>query len=128
MAITVNTPATVSALPNTAIPFLVSGYTTNASFCEELKAAPGENKAIYIVKLVVSAATGTDPGVCVQIGQGENDTNCETILLNYVFSTDGANPIEHIFERPIKLADNKSLTVDCTGSGFVAVTVHGAIA
>jgi len=123
MAITSTAMTTTTGpIPNGAIPWAYNAYTTQAVLCEEVVPAPGTDKALYVTLLTIDHSATSVPA---SVGSGESANNVETVIWGPIpFNLATQKPItfDHR-DMPVKLADNKSLTVDVTGN--VNIYVEG---
>ena len=118
MAITKNnlTPATKG--------FAVNASSADLSGCEELKAAPGAGVSIYIAQVEISCVAA----ITVTIGEGETGGAVTTVLWGpFNFAATSGSPVNIALNPAIKLAANKSLTIDASGAGAVQTFVQGYI-
>ena len=102
--------------------FNVCAYSADASAAEEIKAAPGAGKAIYIERmtvLVVGAITFT-------LGGGEDSSAVEIIVWNLAGTAEGVMFIFN-FLRPVKLTDAKAFVMDASGAGACVVNAEGFV-
>lgn len=118
MAITKNnlTPATKG--------FAVNASSADLSACEELRAAPGASVSIYVSQIEISCVAA----ITITIGEGETAGAVTTVLFgpfNFVATSGG--PVNIALNPAIKLAANKSLTIDASGAGAVQAFVQGYI-
>lgn len=124
MAITTNAVSVTgsfgSHIRTPATPWQINASSADASGCEEIKAAPGAGYQHCISRLII----GIGGAITVNIGSGEAANACETVLLGAIGGAAGTYQID-LRDRPIVLADNKSLTVDASGGGVVNVYVEG---
>jgi hypothetical protein len=105
--------------------FGVNASSADASGCEELKAAPGAGKSIYLTQIEVSCVAA----ITVTIGEGENAGAVTTILFGpFNFAATSGSPVNLSFrDKGIKLTANTSLTVDASGAGAVQVFAEGYV-
>ncbi len=79
-------------------------------------AAPGADKAIYLTHVTMSGRT-TDVAISLRDGDG-------TVLFGPIqMQADGGGNFSKDWEHPLKVTDNKSLTVFATNSQ--AFTIYG---
>ena len=106
--------------------FAVNATSADASGCEELKAAPGSGKSIYLTQIGVSCVAA----ITVTIGAGETGGAVTTVLLGpFNFAATSGSPVCLTFrDRGVKLTANTSLTVDASGAGAVQIFAEGYVA
>ncbi len=120
--VTVNSPDTGKTSQGGS--FIINAYSANASGCEELKAAPGTGKAIYIKRISINTVTP----ITVTIGEGETTPgSADTTVLGPLTFGTGAGNFEDYFYPELKLTDNKSLVVDTSATGDVIIIIQGYI-
>jgi len=104
--------------------FIINAYSANAAGCEQLKAAPGTGKAIYIRNLTVNAASP----ITVTIGEGETTAgSVDTVLIGPLQFGTNSDKMAWDFYPALKLTDNKSLVVDTSATGPVVIIIQGFI-
>ena len=104
--------------------FAVNGYGVNLQNTEELLAAPGEGKNIYLEQLFCTADISVATRVI--IGSDEDGGQVKNKLLILAVTGQGVrSPLP--FERPIKLPENESLTVDTTNLGPASIIAEGYV-
>lgn len=115
------TPVLVEEIPFTGkILWCITGYDTDASTAIEIKAAPGENKALYLTSIILQS-NDADANPHLQDGDA-------TVLIGPLMSSTGGQILSHTFSKPLKLTNNKSLQLKAAAAGNVFVHVEGAIA
>lgn len=117
MSIAVTTPAVDKS------GFIINGVSADASGCEELKAAPGAGKAIYITHLTINNGANA---ISHTIGEGETGGAVTTALLGPIAMAANTS-LQWNFYPAMKLTDNTSLTIDSSGAGAVCVFAEGYI-
>lgn len=124
MAITTNAVSVTgsfgSHIRTPATPWQINASSADASGCEEIQAAPGAGYHLCISRLVI----GIGGAITVNIGSGEAASTCETVLIGAIGGAAGTYVLD-FRDRPILLAENKSLTVDASGGGAINVYVEG---
>jgi hypothetical protein len=113
---------TATVLTPDTFGFAVNGFTADASACEELQAAPGAGKYIHLTHVTINSGAS----LSITLGSGEVGGNVETAILGPITYATGTT-IQWTFCPPIKLTENKSLTVDSSGAGAVLVFAQGHI-
>jgi hypothetical protein len=105
--------------------FIKNATSADASACEEIIAAPGAGKNIFIEYLVISS----DSAISVTIGAGETTGAVTTALIGPVtFAAGQTIPFPFTTRtKGLKVAANTSLTVDSSGAGAINVWVQGYI-
>ena len=104
--------------------FIVNAYSANAAGCEQMKAAPGTGKAIYLKTLFINVASP----VTVTIGEGETTPgSVDTILIGPISFSSEASLFRYDFYPALKLTDNKSLVVDSSATAPVVIVIEGFI-
>ena len=105
--------------------FSVNASSSDASGCEELKAAPGTGKSIYLTQIQISCVSA----ITVTVGMGENAGAVTTILLGpFNFTATSGSPVNLAFrDRGVKLTANTSLTIDASGAGAVQIFAEGYV-
>lgn len=115
---------TVARKSNNREYFAINGYAYNLQNTEELLAAPGVGKHIYLEQLFCTADIG--PTGRIVIGSEENNEQVRNKLLDIVITGQGVrSPL--LFEEPIQLPENESLTVDSTSLGPVSIFAEGYV-
>ena len=120
MAITVTTPDTGPGSQGGS--FIVNGVSADASGCEELKAAPGAGKSIYVKHLTINNGASA---LSHTIGEGETTPGSVDTALIGPIAMAANSSLQWDFYPPMKLTANKSLVIDASGSGAVCVFVEG---
>jgi hypothetical protein len=124
MAITTNAVSVTGPLGShirtPATPWQINASSADASGCEEIQAAPGAGYHLCISRLVI----GIGAAITVDIGAGESGSACQTVLIGAIGGAAGTYILD-FRDRPILLAENKSLTVDASDAGVVNVYVEG---
>lgn len=115
MAIT----ATVSQVSTSG--WVVNGNSSDVTGCEELKAAPGTGVNLYLKSVVINS----NAAINITIGSGVSSSSVETILVGPIYLAVNTSTPRIVFDPPIQLAANKSLTVDASGSGAITVVAEG---
>ena len=103
-------------------PFIVTGYSTDASTADEVKAAPGTGKSILIDHVIL---TSNDADAFPWL-QDEDDT----IVFGRFFTqltSGGPLVINKKFPNPIKLITNKALELAAAAAGNVSIYVEGRV-
>ncbi len=121
MAITVTTPDVGPGSQGGA--FIINGVSADASGCEELKAAPGSGKAIYINHLTINNGANA---ISITIGEGETTGAVTTALIGAIAFAANTS-LQWDFYPPMKLTDNTALTVDASGAGAICVFAEGYV-
>jgi hypothetical protein len=121
MAIVVNSPDVGPG--SQAGAFIINGVSADASGCEELKAAPGAGKSIYINRLTVN--NGAD-ALSHTIGEGETVGAVTAALIGPIAMAANSS-LQWEFYPPMKLTANTSLVLDSSGAGAVCVFAEGYI-
>lgn len=121
MAITVTTPAVGPGSQGGS--FIINGVTADASGCEELNAAPGSGKAIYIKHLTINNGANA---ISITVGEGET-TGAVTAALIGAIAFAANTSLQWDFCPAMKLTDNTALTVDASGAGAICVFVEGYV-
>lgn len=122
MSITVTSPDIGKGSQSGA--FIINGVSADASGCEELKAAPGTGKAIYITHLTINNGANA---ISHTIGEGETTPgSVDTALIGPIAMAANSN-LQWDFYPPMKLTDNTSLVIDSSGAGAVCVFAQGFI-
>jgi hypothetical protein len=98
----------------------VNGSTTDASSCEELRAAPGIGYQLVIERLFISIGGP----VAVTLGEDELAGDVASVLLGPLGGAPGTYELD-FREQPIVMTANKALTIDANGAGIVDVYVEG---
>jgi len=96
--------------------FAHSFYSTNASGCEEIKAAHA-TKPYYIEHLLIASKSD---GI-IDFGDGKDTSAVETIALE----VQGAQPWDITWKRAIALTAAKGITIDCSNTGAISGMVEG---
>lgn len=122
MAITVTTPDVGPG--SQAGAFIINGVSADASGCEELKAAPGAGKSIYINRLTVN--NGAD-ALSHTIGEGETTPGSVGTALIGPIAMAANTSLQWEFYPPMKLTANTSLVLDSSGAGSVCVFAEGYV-
>ncbi|MCE5334367.1 MAG: hypothetical protein LLG06_07225 [Desulfobacteraceae bacterium] len=121
MAIAVTTPATGPG--SYAGSFIINATSADASGCEELKAAPGTGKSIYIRHLTINSAAA----ITITIGEGETTPgSADTALLGPIAFAANQS-MQWDFYPPVKLTTNTSLVVDASAGGDICVFAQGSV-
>jgi hypothetical protein len=103
-------------------PFVVTGYSTDASTADAVKAAPGVNKSILIDAVIL---TSNDADAFPWL-QDEDDK----VIFGRFFTqltSGGPMVINKRFPNPLKLVSNKALELKAAAAGNVSVYVEGRI-
>ena len=104
--------------------FVINATNADISGTEELIAAPGVGKAIYLTKVVVICASA----ITVTIGAGETGGAVTAVLLGpSIAFTAAIVPWVTEFIPAVKMDDNTALVADASGSGAVNILVQGYI-
>ena len=106
--------------------FAVNASSSDAQGCEELVAAPGTGKSLYLTQIQVSCVSA----ISVTIGAGKNGAAVLAVLLGpFNFAATSGSPVNLAFrDRGVKLTANTSLTVDASGAGAVQIFAEGYVA
>lgn len=104
--------------------FTVVGNSSDLTGCEELLAAPGEGKSIYLASVTATTSSGLQRAVT--IGAGASAGAVETVIVGPLYLLSGS-PGRVSFPRPVQLPANKSLTVDASNAASITVVVEGFI-
>jgi hypothetical protein len=105
-------------------PFSASVYSADASAAETIEAAPGATREIVLTHLVVVCQSD----ITISIGAGEAASAVETIMVGPLpFDAAGGGPVDIHFDNPLALGANKTLTMDASAAGAVAVIAEGYI-
>ena len=101
------------------------GWATNftsadATGCEEVKAAPSAGTSLYLNGVIMS----TDGAITLTLGAGETGGAVTAALVGPITFT-ANQTIALKFDRPIKVGDATSLTVDAGGVAAVTVYAEG---
>lgn len=117
MAITTPTLAGPGLMPvSRSAPLCFNNDEDDADVAVECVAAPGAGNAIYITHITMSGRT-TDVAISLRDGDG-------TVLFGPIQMQDnGGGNFTKDWENPLKLTDNKSLTVFATNGQ--AFTLYG---
>lgn len=121
MAITVTTPDVGPG--SQAGAFIINGVSADASGCEELKAAPGAGKSIYINRLTVNNGANA---LSHTIGEGETTGAVTTALIGPIAMAANTS-IQWNFKPPMKLTAATALVIDSSGAGAVCVFAQGYV-
>ena len=104
--------------------WIINATCSDASACEELKAAPGAGLSIIIDHLTINnGAAGIQD---ITIGQGESGGNVETALIGPI-SMNTNDSIQWDFPSGMVLPANKSLTVDSGDTHNLMIFAWGRI-
>jgi len=104
-------------------PFVVTGYSTDASTADAVKAAPGADKSILIDHVILTTdVTTVDPWL-----QDEDDNVIFGRFFGTIGATGGPLVINKRFPNPLKLTSNKALELKASAAGDVSVYVEGRI-
>jgi hypothetical protein len=105
--------------------FAVNASSSDAQGCEELVAAPGTGKSLYLTQIQVSCVSA----ITVTIGAGKNGAAVLAVLLGpFNFAATSGSPVNLTFRgKGIKLTANTSLTVDTSGAGAIQIYAEGYI-
>jgi hypothetical protein len=112
---------TATAVQNSGGGWAVNAYSADASGCEEIKAAPGAGNNLEVHSLTLNCATA----ISVTVGAGETDGSVTSILVGPVVFTATGQTFTRVFNPPILLAANTSLTIDASGAGPILAIVQG---
>ena len=104
-------------------PFVVTGYSTDASSADEIKAAPGSGKSILIDACIL---TSNDVDAYPWL-QDEDDNVIFGRFFTVLGAAGGAMVINKRFPNPLKLTSNKALELKAAAAGNVSVYVEGRI-
>lgn len=115
------TPTIVEEVPSFGKSlWCITGYDTDFSTAIEVKAAPGVGKALYITSVLITCDDAdAHPHV-----QDEDDN----VLIGPLFSTVEGAILDHKFDKPLKLVDNKALEIKAAAAGNVSFHIEGATA
>lgn len=102
--------------------FIANGASADLSGCEELVAAPGTGKNIYIESISISS----NSAINITIGAGETTGAVTTVLMGPIYFAANSN-FERSFKKPLMVAINTSLTVDASGAGNATIIVEGYV-
>jgi len=114
---------TKNSLAVTQYGFGLNATSSDLSGCEELQAAPGAGRAIYLEQLSINCASA----ITITIGEGETAGACTSVLIGPVTFTTNGRQYSIAFERPVKLTDNTALTCDASGAGAVQIYCSGFV-
>ncbi|KKN75805.1 hypothetical protein LCGC14_0376810 [marine sediment metagenome] len=125
MALTASsTPTMVPQIPSLGrVDWVVNGYSTDASSADEVKAAPGVGKALFIKEVIITC-NDVDSYPWLQ----DEDDN---VLFGRFFTllTSGSGfVLAWKFTRPIQLVTNKALEIKAAAGGNVSIWIEGATA
>ena len=100
-----------------------NAFTADASGCEEIQGAPGAGYRLVLDQLSIIS----DANITVTIGYGESTGAVEGVLFGpFPYGANTGNETDFHFEKQgVLLPENKSLTVDASGSGNVCVVAIG---
>jgi hypothetical protein len=121
MTIAVTTPGIGSGSQSGS--FIVNGVSSDASGCEELKAAPATGKSIYIRHLTINNGANA---LSHTIGEGETTGAVTTALIGPIAMPVNSS-IRWNFNPPMKLTAATALVIDSSGAGAVCVFVEGYV-
>jgi hypothetical protein len=121
MSITVTTPDIGPGSQGGA--FIINGVSSDASGCEELKAAPAAGKSIYITRLTINNGANA---ISHTIGEGETTGAVTTALIGPIAMAANTS-IQWDFYPPMKLIAATALVIDSSGAGAVCVFAQGYV-
>lgn len=121
MAITVTSPEVGPGAQGGA--FIINGVSSDASGCEELKAAPAAGKSIYINRLTINNGANA---ISHTIGEGETTGAVTTALIGPIAMAANTS-IQWDFYPPMKLTAATALVIDSSGAGAVCVFAQGYV-
>lgn len=103
--------------------FVVNATTADASGAEVLQAAPGTGKHLEITQISIMCASA----ITVTIGEGVSGAAVEKAIVGPVSFTSTGAQYAMSFLQPLILTDDKSLSLDASGAGDIAVFASGTI-
>jgi hypothetical protein len=120
MAITVTSPEVGPGAQGGS--FIINGVSSDASGCEELKAATAA-KSIYINRLTINNGANA---ISHTIGEGETTGAVTTALIGPIAMAANTS-IQWDFYPPMKLTAATALVIDSSGAGAVCVFAQGYV-
>lgn len=120
MAITVTSP---DCGPGSYQGFIINGVSSDASGCEELKAAPAAGLSILISHITINNGASA---LSHTIGEGETTSAVTTALIGPI-AMPANSSLQWDFYPPMRLTAATALVVDSSGAGAVCVFVQGRI-
>jgi hypothetical protein len=103
--------------------WIINATCTDASACEELKAAPAAGLSIIVDHLTLNV---TD-ALTITIGAGDNGAGGVTTALIGAISMPANGMLQWDFPQGIALPAATALTVDTSGAGNILVFAWGRI-
>lgn len=121
----ISTPTIVETIPHRGrFYWAINGYDTDLSTAIEIKAAPGLNKSLYLIHVIITCNDADSyPWL-----QDEDDNILFGRFFPILGTAAGGFVLDHEFKKPLKVVTNKALELKAAAAGNVSIWIEGATA